>query len=353
MSSERPYVKVPAKSGENIRKILIEVGFLDIGHRIIAEEDFLYLPLVETMEYEDAIRLLEVATLEIGSRGFQKVNESPSTLSEVLIDILNQEQLEILPRAYDLVGDIAVLEIPDELLEFSNQIGSAFLQIHPSFSTVLGKKGAIAGRSRVREYSLLAGVDKTDTTHIEYGCKIRVDLAKAYFSPRLLEEHHQVAEQVTDDESVLDMFTGVGPFPLHIARRCGANVVALDINPDAITLLEESLKINKLVGRITPICVDAREYIQENLGQDMNRVIMNHPSGAHEFVADACNVLVSGGILHYYEFLGGDNPEAIFKDRIHQLVEEAGRKVDAISRIRRVRDSAPYEYQMVGDIRIR
>jgi tRNA (guanine37-N1)-methyltransferase len=353
MSSKRPYVKVPAGSGERTRKILIEAGLLDIGHRIIAEDGFLYLPLVEVMEHDKAAELLEDATPEIGIRDFQKVNEGPNTLSEALGGILNQDQLEILPRAYDLVGDIAVLEIPDELLEFSEQIGSAFLQIHPNFTTVLGKKGAITGVSRVREYSLLAGEDKTDATHIEYGCKIRVDLAKAYFSPRLLEEHHQVAKQVADNEIVLDMFTGVGPFPIHIAKRCSANIIALDINPDAIALLKESLKINKLVGRITPVCADARKYVQQNPDQKVNRVIMNHPSGAHDFISDACHTLVSGGILHYYEFTGGDNPEDNFKDRIHQLVEKAGHQVDSISRIRRVRDSAPYEYQMVGDIKIR
>jgi tRNA (guanine37-N1)-methyltransferase len=339
--------------GEQTRKALLEVGLLDIAYVIIKEDGFLYLPLSEKPETQRIHDLLDMESIELGEREFSPTNEGPSTLADSLDTILNREQLELLPRAYDLVGDIAVLEIPEELTQFSEQIGEAFLKVHQSFSTVLGKKGAIAGQTRVREYSLLAGEDKTDTIHTEYGCRIRVDLTKAYFSPRLLEEHHQVAEQVSDKEIVVDMFTGVGPFAIHIAKRCRANIVAIDINPEAIALLEESMKLNKLLGEVTPVCADAHDYVRNNFDKNAHRIIMNHPSGSYEFITEACHALAPGGILHFYEFAGGEDPEREFRARISNLIESTDRRIDTISRVRRVRDSAPYEYQMVADIRLR
>lgn len=339
--------------GETARQILLEKGLLNPSYRIISEGSHLYLPLVNKSTEIEVRSLLSIEDVEFGTREFAPISEGPNTLSDALSDRLTKEQLGLLPRSYDLVGDIAVLEIPDELSAFSETIGNAFLKVHPSFSTVLGKKGAVSGTIRVRDYSLLAGEDKTDTIHIEYGCKIRVDLAKAYFSPRLLEEHNQVSNQVVDDETVLDMFTGVGPFALHIAKKHAARVLAVDINSEAISLLKESLKINKLVGEVIPTISDAREYIRERLPDKVDRIIMNHPSKAKEYLPDACQAIKSGGILHYYEFMSSENPEDELKKQITEMIEAAGRKIKAISRVRRVRDSAPYEYQMVCDVSVR
>ncbi|TFG07450.1 class I SAM-dependent methyltransferase family protein [Candidatus Thorarchaeota archaeon] len=351
MLSENPYVKIPSKMGEEIRKILLENGLLDTERRIIGERNHLYLPLIDKSAVSQVKALITTEQIEFGSRAFLPVVEGPSTLVDALAGDLTEEQLGLLPRAYDLVGDIAVLEIPEELLPFSELIGDAFLKIHPNFSTVLGKRGAISGTRRVRSYEFLAGEKKTDTIHIEYGCKIRVDLAKAYFSPRLLEEHNQVANQVIDGETVLDMFTGVGPFALHIAKSHVAKVLAVDINPDAIDLLKESLQINKLAGEVVPIHSDVREFIQTQIPK-VDRIIMNHPSGAGNYVPDACDAIKGGGILHYYEFIGSENPEDAIKSQVTELIESAGREVGEVSRVRRVRDSAPYEYQMVCDITV-
>ena len=147
----------------------------------------------------------------------------------------------------------------------------------------------------------------------------------------------------------MDMFCGVGPFAIHIARQKQAHVIAIDINPYAIELLRKSLTLNKLVGSILPVVADAHDYVKNNK-LEVDRVIMNHPSGAAEFVPDACSILKSGGTLHYYDFIGGDTPESTLTERIRELIEKTGYSVKQVSTIRRVRDSAPHEYQMVADI---
>ncbi|MGY5874335.1 MAG: class I SAM-dependent methyltransferase family protein [Candidatus Thorarchaeota archaeon] len=349
MSAERPYLKVPDKQGETYRRGLIEVDLLDCEHRIIADEGFLFFPLSTDINEDDLQEILQRPIFEMGRRMFEYVITGPKTLAEAFKGDLKDTELELLPRAYDLIGDIAVLEIPKELAEHEVRIGSKFLEIHSNFSTVLAKHGAISGTTRVREYKLLAGENRTHTIHTEYGCRIAVDLAKAYFSPRLLEEHHRIAKQVENNELVVDMFTGVGPFALHIAKRCKAKVTAIDINPEGIELLRKSIKLNKLVGSILPVVADAHQHVPKNYNRSVDRIIMNHPSGASDFVSDACHALRDGGVIHYYDFLGGSSPEEELTKLITKLVEQAGREVTEIHKTRRVRDSAPYEFQMVAD----
>ncbi len=352
MSSKKPFLKVPANEGERIRKILLEHGFLDTDFKIVSQNTSLYMPLHQKLQKEQIIGITGPIDCDVGEREFESALQGPRTLAEALEDHLTTSELALVPRAYDLIGDIAVLEIPEELSEHSDLIGRVFHDVHKNFSTVLAKRGAISGTTRTREYQHLAGEIKTNTIHTEYGCRLAVDLSKAYFSPRLLEEHNRIAQLVQENELVVDMFCGVGPFPVHITRQRAAHVVAIDINPEAINLLKESMKLNRLLGTIEPIIGDARKYTSKSEEAVADRVIMNHPSGAFDFVSDACRVLKLNGVIHYYDFIGGKNPEDEIKNKALKLVEESGRSVQEVGRIRRVRDSAPYEFQMVIDLLI-
>jgi len=346
MSSEKSFLKVASSDGERVRKVLLEHNLLDLDFKILAKDDALLMPLRQEIQSELLHTIMESINFETGKMKFEPLSLGPKNLTEALEGHLSPQEIELVPRAYDLIGDIAVLEIPDELSDHRETIGRVFQDVHKNFSTILAKKGAITGTTRVREYKCLAGEEKTDTIHIEYGCRLAVDLAKAYFSPRLLEEHNRIAQVVKENEFVVDMFCGVGPFPIHIARQKKAHIVAIDINPDAINLLNESMRLNKMVGTIEPIVGDAKDYSKQQVA---DRVIMNHPSGAFDFVSDACRILKPKGVLHYYDFVGGKNPEETITDKLTKLVEDAGRSIETVTLVRRVRDSAPYEFQMVID----
>ena len=349
---QKPFIRVPTERGEEIRKALLENALLDTDYKIGSNGATLYLPLT-TNDFDSVLSLLGVNGMETGFSDFEPVPFEPKRLGDVLGDILTREEVELLPRAYDLIGDIAVLEIPEELNGHKDAIGRAFLSLHKNFRTVLGKRGAISGQTRTRDYDVLAGEQRTDTIHIEYGCRIAVDLSLAYFSPRLLEEHHRVTGQVSEGETIIDMFTGVGPFALHIARAHETRVIAIDINPHAIELLKHSMTMNRLAGTIEPVVSDAESYVRSQFDRDVDRIIMNHPSGASEFMESACHAIRPGGIIHYYDFIGGDSPEDEITAKAVGLVRASGRGVEEVRRTRRVRDSAPYEYQMVADIMVK
>ncbi len=328
-------------------------NLLDKAFRIESRDGVLFIPLKHEIEHEKIREIIGAVAFETGLKRFNPLSKPPRTLRDALAGRMSAEHMELLPRAYDMVGDIAVLELPDEIASHGKQIGEAFLAVHNSFSTVLAKRGAVSGISRTRQYEFLAGQDKTKTVHIEYGCRIVVDLAKAYFSPRLLEEHSRIAKKVKDGELIIDMFTGVGCFPLHITKAHNSRVVAIDINPGAIRLLEESMGMNRLRGEIVPVVADSGVYVRTNFFRNADRIIMNHPSGALEFVPEACHAIKDNGTIHYHTFTGADNPDEEMIEKVTQLIKNSGRDLVEITELKRVRESAPYEYQMVADLIIR
>jgi len=207
----------------------------------------------------------------------------------------------------------------------------------------------------VREFETIAGVDKTKTVHREHGCVFHVDLARAYFSPRLSHEHNRVASFVEEGETVLDLFSGVGPFSILIAKkRRKVHVYAVDKNPEAIQLLKKNIIVNRVEAKITPILGEAKHVIAERLKGSSDRVIMNLPEKAIEYVDAACEAIkIAGGIIHYYDFTSAPEPLETAKTRLAEAVKQTNRKLDEILGSRIVRGTAPFTWQVVVDVRIK
>jgi tRNA (guanine37-N1)-methyltransferase len=281
--------------------------------------------------------------------------ELPRRLVDLLGSQLPPHLLASLPQAVDFIGDIAVVEIPPELENYKAAVGEAILRAHKRLSTVLAKSGAVGGEFRVREFEPIAGVARTNTVHREYGYVFHVDLAKAYFSPRLSYEHNRVASLVREGETVLDMFTGVGPFAIHIARkRQKVHVYAVDKNPEAVRLLKKNMIVNRVETKITPILGDAGQVVAERLRGSLDRVIMNLPEKAIEHVDAACEAIKPfGGTLHYYEFTSEAEPIRAVQERLESALKQSRRKLDEILSSKIVRGTAPHTWQVVVDARIK
>jgi tRNA (guanine37-N1)-methyltransferase len=323
--------------------------------KIQQAEDYLYIPLIKKPLPADVEELeKKLPEFEISTHKFPERAKRHSSLLDVLGDKLPPHLLTTVPRAIDFVGEIAVVEIPSELERHKRMIGEAIINVHKQVHTVLAKSGAVEGVYRLREFEVIAGAGETETIHKEYGCSYHVDLAKAYFSPRLSHEHDRVASIVKDGETIIDMFAGVGPFSILIAKRHeNVRVYAIDVNPDAITLLKRNLKENRVEQKVTPILGDADQIIGERLSEVADRVIMNLPERAIEYVDSACEVLKrEGGIVHYYDFTNTPNPLETARVRLIEAVEKTSRNIKKIPFARKVRAIAPYAWQVVVDAEI-
>ena len=354
---EAPCLKVSSKNGEKALRLANKLALTE--RKLTIEKDHtnsLCIPLNrEPKENELFFLKSEIPELKMTTRTFSEKNKHPQTLAEILKNELPPHLLEVLPRALDIVGDIAIIEIPLKLETHKHVIGSAILKTYKNIKTVLAKAGPINGTYRLRKFEFIAGEQKTETLHKEYGCSYFVDVAKAYFSPRLSHEHNRVASLVQKGEIVVDLFAGVGPFAVLIAKKHpDSKVYSVDINFDAIALLEKNARLNRVENRVYPLVGDAHQVVNDKLGGIADRVIMNLPETATEFIDAACKALrLTGGIVHFYGFTRFHEGIVDLKNQFSDAVEKAGRKVELFSYAKSVRETAPHECQVVLDAKIR
>jgi tRNA (guanine37-N1)-methyltransferase len=259
-------------------------------------------------------------------------------------------------NSYDIVGDIAIIKVPNGNLETATKAAQAILALYPrKVKTVFMQTGAVQGDFRVRELKFLAGENRTVTTHKESGCSFKVDVKKCYLSPRLLFEHQRVANLVASGEVVVNMFSGVGCFSVFIAQKTGAKVYSIDINPTAIECMLENVKLNRVYNKVVPLLGDSKEIIDAQLHGVADRVLMPLPELALQYLPYALKALKpSGGWLHYYDFEHATKKEEPLEKTISKLrkrLDGLGVKYDiAFSRI--VRSTGPNWHQTVVDVHV-
>lgn len=355
MSESSLCIKVKKIHGEKTLISANKLGMINRELKIHVNTNHIYVPLIRKPEENEIVTLkAQLPDLELTTTVFTKKKQQRKTLVQVLENRLPPHLLASLPRALDIIGDIAIIEIPPELKAYQNLIGEAILARYKNVRTVLAKVGAVSGTFRLREFEVIAGEQKTATVHKEYGCQYHIDIAKAYFSPRLSHEHNRVASLVQKGETVVDLFAGVGPFSVLIAKKnADAKVYAIDINSEAVEFLKRNIRLNRVENRVIPILGDARQVIEKRFLCVADRVIMNLPEKAMEFIDAACRaVKPSGGIVHYYAFVRLPDSLENVQLRFSEAVEKAGRKVDTFLSAKTIRETAPYEWQIVLDAKI-
>lgn len=348
-------IKVKKIHGEKTLILANKLGITKRELKIEQDINHIYIPLIRKPEDSELAKLkAKLPDFELAANLFTKKKPKEKTLHQVLENQLPPHLLASLPRALDIIGDIAVIDIPPELKTHKQIIGESLLKTHKNVRTVLAKVGAVAGTYRLRELELIAGEQKTITVHKEHGCQYQVDVATAYFSPRLSHEHNRVASLVQKSETVVDLFAGVGPFSVLIAKKNPeVKVYAIDINPKAVEFLKKNIRLNRVDNRVIPIQGNATQAVENQLLDIADRLIMNLPEKAIEFVDAACKaVKPSGGIIHYYAFIRLPDSLEDAQQRFSQAVEKAGRKVDAFLSAKIIRETAPYESQIVLDAKI-
>ncbi|MCK9632287.1 MAG: class I SAM-dependent methyltransferase family protein [Methanoregula sp.] len=269
-------IRVPSRQGEEMRQALIREGALDASLRVLREGSDLILPLTEERE---------------GAEWFE-FEVHPGR--------------EPLPR-HELVGGIAIMQEDDPAG------AERLLASRPSLHTIVFAEGEVHGEYRTREFKILAGEPTTRTQVTEHGHTFTVDLAAAYFSARLSTERQRILSQVHEGEIVLDMFAGVGPFAITLAKRASF-VVAADINPKAIGLMLENLEKNR-IRNVLPLLADAR-HLDRILSWQFDRVVMNLPLSGTEFLQEAFRLCRPNGTIHFYSLV---SVEAEHTDRIREL----------------------------------
>ena len=345
-------LSISKNQGEEAIQLLSKLKLLNrkLSPRTI--DDQLHVPLSRTPQLEEQ-RLLEsvLGKQSLKQEKFHFRAQIIGSLEEVVARQLPSSVIPLVSKSFDVIGDIAILELSPEAEPFERNIAEALMKVHKNVKTVYSKAGPITDNQRLRPLHHVLGSNRTETIHRELGCRFKIDVAKAFFSPRQSTEHRKVAEQVRPGECVVDMFAGVGPFSVLIAKRLkDVRIHAIDANPEAAKLIGENAKLNKVQDRITVWSGDARVVIRENLAGIASRVIMNHPSQAREFLEHACEAFGSdGGIVHYYTFAEGIDSELEARKELTGVLDNSRWRVKEVKATRKVRGVAPMKWQIAID----
>lgn len=221
-------------------------------------------------------------------------------LTDKLQGVVPEERLGRLSNRFHVIGDIAILSLPPELLAYKKEIAGAVLSSGKSIHTVLNKTSKLQGERRVAGLQVLAGLGNTVTTHKEFGFLYRLDVARVFFSSHLGYERRRVAAQVKAGEQVLVPFSGAGPFVVPLAAR-GAHVLALEKNREACLYLAENAQLNRVERMIAIINADAF-HMANLLRKDFHRAVIPAPYGADGILETVLPLVKSGGCLHLYTF---------------------------------------------------
>jgi tRNA (guanine37-N1)-methyltransferase len=358
---EVPCVRVAREEGERARRELAASDLIDGDYEIVVEDGWLYLPVTDPAAVPDG---QEVVIRDVAVRETQTL---PA-------DLLGFEP------SYERLGDVAIVDEDDP--ERARAVADALMESDLPIRTVANKASEVKGERRVRDWEVLTGEaggsaagdasadaerespeagsgPRIETVHREYGCEFLLDLAEVYFSPRLATERHRVVEQVRAGERAFDMFAGVGPFAIPMAKR-GAEVVAVDVNERAIEYLRENARSNDVEDRVTAIVGDVRDVVSGSSADGegtadyerwADRIVMNLPHSADEFLATAVALAGEDCVLHFYDIQGDDDPFGPGERAIRAAAEPAGYDVD-VETERVVRSYAPHESNVCLDVRL-
>jgi tRNA (guanine37-N1)-methyltransferase len=311
---------VPKQDGERLRLELKQLGLLNGRYRIEGREGRLYIPFKgvpndQSYEFEAcAVRLRPQA-------GHASVKIS-----------------------YDIIGDIAMIN----WFEGVEVAAAELLEAQKNIKVVLASASGVDGEFRLKKLLFVTGERRTETIHKEYGSRLLIDVSNVYFSPRLATERHRVAQLVQPDETVIDMFAGVGPYTVMLAKKI-KKAIAFELNPIAFRYLQKNIDLNKLDNVLA--CLGNAKDLAPKFEAAAERVIMNLPHSAFNFL-DAALTLISGdgGVIHFYEVQAQEHfPDSVA--RIRKAVQSGGRITETI-RLKKVRSYAPGRYHICADVKI-
>ena len=273
-------------------------------------------------------------------------------LKKTLESVLSTKESDELISAFDQIGHIIIIRIPDSLISKKKLIGETLLDQVKSAKSIFYQSSSVDGEFRTRDLEILAGEDKTETEYKESGCRFLVDVRNVFFSPRLSSERTRIAEFVNNDEVVVNMFGGVGIFSIIAAKIKKCTVFNIDINPFATKLCKKNIAINRLVGNVISIQGDASQVINSQLENKSDRTLMLLPEKSDEFLDSAILSTKSGGIIHYYSHIHADKKSDAAKlSEQHYMQITPVKSTILGSKI--VRPVGPRFYQTVVDVKIK
>ncbi|OEU12507.1 Met_10-domain-containing protein [Fragilariopsis cylindrus CCMP1102] len=184
--------------------------------------------------------------IQIGPPLTMNITYKQLSYQYILNNLLPKEALPA-PSSYEQIGHIAHFNLKPKHLPYKKLIGDALLETSTSIKTVVNKVGQVNGKYRTYECEILAdnlssssssSSSCLETTVIEDGVSIQLNVAKCYWSTRLSGERQELIKDIlrlhrssgsktkTRPLVIADVFCGTGAVCLLLARKIKDEVQA-------------------------------------------------------------------------------------------------------------------------------
>lgn len=236
-------VKVPLKHAQKVKRFLVDGDMFSKNYFFKKDKTHIFFPIRQSKKstIKSKFDFVSFENQDL------KPTKKSKNLKTKLATVLSPEEQKVLRTAFDSVGTIAILEIPEPLVKREKLIAETLLKTNKNIKTVLKKVGFHGTEFRTQKMKYLAGEKTKETIHKELGISLKLNVETVYFSPRLSTERKRIAELVKDDEDILVMFSGCAPYPCVFAKNTNArSITGIELNPEGHRYGLENLKLNKI-----------------------------------------------------------------------------------------------------------
>ncbi len=272
-----------------------------------------------------------------------------TTLKEALKKKLTKKEFSLLSTSYDVVGDIAIIDMPYGLGKKENIIGETILKLNSHINVVCKKQGKHSGRFRTQKLKIIAGEKRKKTIYKENNVQFKLNPEEVYFSVRLSNERKRIYQMVKKGELVLVMFSGIAPYPIVISKNTRAKeIYGIELNKKAHKYALENVKLNK-TKNIKLFQGDVRKIVPK-LYKVFDRIIMPLPKSAETYLDVALKVSGKGTMIHLYLILNEDELLKT-KEMVKDICKKNAKNIKIID-IVKAGQYSPYTYRFCFDIRV-
>ena len=264
---------------------------------------------------------------------------------EVLSELIADKSV-VIPSGYEQVGSIAHFNLRGSQLPYKKLIGQVTLDKNPRLKTVVNKTDAISNVYRVAELEVIAGEDNYETQLKEGACQFKLSFDKVYWNSRLQYERDRILDDLKENETLCDMFCGIGPLSVRAAKK-GLHVVANDLNPYCYEYLVKNKALNKVESKVLTYNMDARAFMKKLLEDEFQNdanipqkfkyfehIYMNLPADALEFLDVFKGIMVGKQLetwkgkqlpfVRVYAFDSGEDDAAVKKNLAERMEKALG-----------------------------